>query len=211
MKLFLSSLSIPSKNEYIKLFDNTLTPKVAVITNAWGTYDTERSQPYINAILALLQDMNIVAERIDLLDYVDSKEALDSLLNDFDGIWMTGGNSYYLNWCIHQSGFDKIIRKHCERGLVYGGESAGAIIAGPTLDHFQSMDNPDDAPQMILDGLRLTDIVIIPHADNLKYGEVLTDIKASLDRDGFETLVLTDGEAVIINGGNIKRAKGVES
>lgn len=210
MKLFLSSLAIPNKQEYAKLFGGIRSPKLAVIANAWGTYDNEKSKPYIDAILSLFKDMEITASRINLLDYTNNPKGLDNLLNDFDGVWITGGNSYYLNWCVRQSGFDKIIRKHCERGLVYGGESAGAIIAGPTLDYFQSMDNPNDAPELILDGLRLTNIVVIPHADNVKYKKVLKSIELSLSDDGFNTMTIADNEAIIVSNNKAQKITGAQ-
>ena len=92
--------------------------------------------------------------------------------------------------------------------MVYGGESAGAIIAGPTLNHFQSMDNPNDAPEIILEGIGLTNVVIVPHADNAKYGKILVETRDMLDKDGFETILLTDNEVVIIDD-SIRKIAGV--
>lgn len=197
MKLFLSSVAIPDKVAYANLFDSIEKPRIGIVANAWGVYDSERSKPYIDAIESLFKEMNMFAERIDLLDFAGKKDELDKRLSQFDGIWITGGNSYYLNWCVHQSGFHEIIEKHCKRGLVYGGESAGAILAGPTLNNFQAMDNPADAPEVILDGLNLTNIVVVPHADNKKYVDKLTQIKDALVQDGFETVALNDSEALV--------------
>ena len=208
MKLFLSSLSIPSESEFVKLFDGKKSPKIGVIANAWGTYDHERSQPYIDAIENRFKAMGMSIEKIDLLDYTNKQELLDRSLDSFDGVWVTGGNTYYLNWCVRQSGFHEVISKHCKRGLVYGGESAGAIIAGPTLNHFQSMDNPNDAPEIILEGIGLTNVVIVPHADNAKYGKILVETRDMLDKDGFETILLTDNEVAIIDD-SIRKIAGV--
>lgn len=199
-KLFLSSFGIPNQDEFIKLFGSKNAPRIAVVTNAWDPYDQARSQPYIDAIEKQFIEMNLSIERLDLLNYVKKSEELDQHLQLFDGVWLTGGNAFYLNWCVHQSGFDKIIAHHCTKGLVYGGESAGAVIAGPTLQYFQSVDNPDGAPEMIVEGLGLTDTVVVPHIDTKKYGDKLAIVNANLEEDGYKTMPLTDSQALVVDG-----------
>lgn len=169
-----------------------------MICNAWGVYSPEKSEPYIRAIKDLFTAMDMIVEVIDLLDYSQRQDRLDDTLSKYDGIWITGGNTYYLNWTIHQAGLQNVIRKHCERGLVYGGESAGAIVAGPTIDHFQAIDNPAEAPTIILEGLSLTDVVVVPHYDSQKYGEQLTRIYAELQETSANVVRLNDNQALVI-------------
>ncbi|MEP7204893.1 MAG: Type 1 glutamine amidotransferase-like domain-containing protein [Candidatus Saccharibacteria bacterium] len=204
MKLFLSSLSIPHPKAYKALFEDKKNVRVALICNAWGSYETDKSKPFINAIIGIFMKMDIQIEILDLLDYIDRQEKLDELLSGFDGVWITGGNTYYLNWTIHQAGLDAIILKHCRNGLVYGGESAGAIVAGPTLKHFETLDNPEDAPMVLLDGMKLTDTVVVPHFDNPKYGKKTKYIVAQLRAEGFKVLPLNDNQALVVDGGCLK-------
>lgn len=198
MKLFLSSLSIPNVDAYRSLFDDIASPRIAMICNAWGVYSPEKSAPYIQATKELFAKMHMTVDVIDLLEYSQKQSMLDSLLSKYDGIWVTGGNGYYLNWAIHQSGLYNIINKHCDRGLVYGGESAGAIVAGPSLDHFQAIDDPNEAPKVILSGMGLTNVVIVPHYDNQKYGNKITKIYQEVRAAGSNAVHLNDNQALVI-------------
>ena len=74
-----------------------------------------------------------------------------------------GGNTFYLNHKIHKTGFDELIKAALANGLVYGGTSAGAVVAEPTLHGVEFIDNPKDAPQVIWEGLGLVDFGIVPH------------------------------------------------
>lgn len=199
MKLYLSSVSIPAPQEYLALFAGKDNPKIAIISNAWGAYPAEKAKPFIDAVKTKFKNMGMIADPLDLLDYRGKQEELRAKLLDYDGIWVTGGNSYYLNWAIRQSGLHDIIRDLCQQGLVYGGESAGAIVAGPTLEHFQELDDFSKAPEIILRGMRLIDTVIIPHAGNPKYGEKLRRARLQLERDGYKTRALADEQAMVID------------
>lgn len=200
MKLFLSSLSIPNTDVYRSLFGDIQQPRIAMICNAWGVYSPEKSEPYIRANMDLFTELDMSVEVIDLLEYANKQSDLDSTLSKYDGIWVTGGNTYYLNWAIHQSGLQNIIRKHCERGLVYGGESAGAIIAGPNIDHFQAIDEPDEAPMVILEGMSLTETVVIPHFDSQKYSDGIKRIDQALRETDATVVRLNDDQALVIDG-----------
>lgn len=200
MKLYLSSLGIPNPQAYLSLFAKKRNPQVALVTNAWGTYPAERAKPYIDAVKDQFKAMGITIESLDLLEYGNKHDELQTKLSGLDGMWVTGGNSYYLNWAIHQSSLHKIIHGLCDKGFVYGGESAGAIVAGPTLNHFQEADDPNEAPEVILDGMRLTDVVIVPHADNPKYGDIMRNIESKLRSDGNKVTPLGDSQVLVIDG-----------
>ena len=59
-------------------------------------------------------------------------DARDVLL-DADGIWVVGGNSFVLADQLHARGLIDPVRRMVEAGIPYGGSSAGAIVAGPTI------------------------------------------------------------------------------
>lgn len=92
----------------------------------------------------------------------------------------------------------KIIIELVKNGTVYGGDSAGAIIAGPTINYFQPADSPEKSPKIILDGLSLVDVVIVPHADHSKYAPIMKDIKINLTEAGYKTKSLNDSDSLVI-------------
>jgi dipeptidase E len=148
-----------------------------------------------------IQAHKFQVDLVDLEDYRHDHKGLLERLNVADAIWLGGGNTYYLRWILKTTGADSIITKLVQKGTVYGGGSAGAIIAGPTIDHFQTAEDPSKAPELILDGLGLIDVVVLPHWGNEKYGKLMEGIKSKLHDAKSETVEIRDTEAVIFENG----------
>jgi dipeptidase E len=136
-------------------------------------------------------------EEVNLLEYVDNKNLLDKF-TEFDVVWFNGGNTYCLRSAISGSNCEEILKQALESGVVYGGDSAGAILAGPTLKHFDSADDPSQAKKVIYDGLGLVDFVVLPHWGSGEFGEILKATKVELEREGYKTVALTDDKFLLI-------------
>lgn len=207
MKLFLSSVSIAHKNQtaFWELVGKSKDDiRVALIQNGADTYPADRRE-WVTVAEKLIEEAAAEVVKFDLREYNDADKIMEDL-SDFDVVWVGGGNTYYLRWIAKQSGFDKAIKELCCRtGVVYGGDSAGAIVAGPTIDHFQSADTPEDAPEIALEGFGLADIVVIPHYDHAKYASVMADAEKKLINEAYNTVPLNDDEAVVINGDSIRK------
>jgi dipeptidase E len=205
MKLFLSSLAIKPDHadEFLRLVDKPASSiKFALITNASDVYPSI-AKGFVANNRAMIETIGIHTDKVNLRDYHEPGD-LQADLAEFDVIWLDGGNTYYLRWIARKSGFDQIIPGLVEQGIVYGGGSAGAIVAGPTLRHFEKADNPKDAPALIESGFALTDTVVIPHFGDGKYGGILAQAKAHLEAENFQTIAITDDQAVIIEDSVIK-------
>jgi dipeptidase E len=172
---------------------------LALIENAADTY-LEGSRAWVDQNRAAVQSHGFEVEIVDMRKYKDNLSDLRKKLASKDVIWFGGGNTYYLRWLLKDTGVDTLLAQLVKEGIVYGGGSAGAIIAGPTLKHFETADDPSDAPEVILDGLHLTDTVVVPHMDNVKFIEVVRDINEKLKADGYTTVPLTDAQALIVDG-----------
>jgi dipeptidase E len=179
MKLYLSSVLISNGQAFRSLF-TTAKPKIAVIANAWDVYPQVKAEPFLTKIHSILVDLGFEVTDIDLRKTQD--KALLTQLSSLDGIWVTGGNAFYMNYLMHQSGFAGHIADLVQKGLVYGGESAGAVLTGPTLRGAQLMDNVADAPEVIWDGFKLVDFGIIPHWDNPKYSDRLNAMRDEMSK-----------------------------
>ena len=86
-------------------------------------------------------------------------------------IWTLGGNSSLLRRAMRQSGLDLLLTAwRDDAGIVYGGYSAGAVVATPTLRGIHLVDPPAALaegypPEIIWDGLALVPYSIAPHYD----------------------------------------------
>jgi dipeptidase E len=98
------------------------------------------------------------------------------------------------------TGADEIIRELVGQGKVYVGASASSVVAGPTLRYFDNQDDPNAAGEIIWDGLRLTDVVVVPHVDNAEFGAGCREAGEKLKADGYPTQFITDAQAFLIDG-----------
>lgn len=201
MKLFLSSQAI-SKEQAPHLIELVGKPakdmRLVVIENA---ADVEAGpKPWLIRNRKMIESHGFDVEYVDLKQYAKDTDSLQRKLTDKDVVWFGGGNTYYIRWLIHDMGIENILRDFVESGKVYGGGSAGSIIAGPTLKYFETADDINEAPEVLFDGLNLTDKVTLPHMDNAKYAPIMRGIEYRLQADGYRTISLTDVQALVING-----------
>lgn len=200
--MFLSSQAISDSQhaEFVKLVGKE--PKditLALIENAADTY-FEGSRPWLERNRAAIQGHGFDVEILDIRQYKSKLSELRTKLMSKDVIWLGGGNTFYLRWLLRDTGVDQLLIELVAQGKVYGGGSAGAIIAGPTLKHFETADDPKEAPELMLDGLHFTDVVVVPHMDHGKSASIMRDINEKLRSEGYKTAPLNDADALVIDG-----------
>jgi len=200
MKLFLSSMAISPFQAPI--FNNLVGKdpediKLALIENATDPYDNDTTDWQLESREAI-KACGYYVELVDLREFRGDTKSLHDKLVSKDALWLGGGNTFYLRWILRDTGADEVITQLIRSGLVYGGGSAGAIVAGPTLRYFEDADDPGDAPEVILEGLGLCETVVVPHIGNAHYGQVVQKANALLIADGYKTAPITDdGEFVV--------------
>lgn len=202
MKLFLYSLALSRDQAAVLTRLVGKDPKdisFAVIENAADIVPNSRE--WLGGFRDMLLSNGYQLEQIDLRNWKNKRKALREKLSAKDVIWIGGGHTYYLRWMLRKTGADSIIKDLVKDGKVYAGWSAGAIVAGPTTRYFNLMsDDPNDAPEVILEGLNLTNIVVIPHLDNKEFAQDAENVNHHLTQAGYRTLLLKDTQALIING-----------
>ena len=146
--------------------------RAAIVANALDNISPSARKIYREEVYdprAELGSLGIAAEELDLRQYFGREPALADTLSNFDLVWVLGGNAFVLRRAMRQSGFDTVIGGMLDRdAIVYGGFSAGAVVAGPSLRGFEIMDDPLEfpagyAPTPVWEGLGLVDFSIVPH------------------------------------------------
>jgi dipeptidase E len=171
--------------------------KVAYIENAHDVYHDEAASIEGRKII---RDKGYDVEEVDLRAWKDDPEGLRRKLAGKDVFWFTGGNPYYLRWWLKATQADDAIRELVQQGKIYVGASAGGVVAGPTLRHFDELDDPAEAEEVIWEGLNLTPIVLIPHTDNPDFGAGCRKAGELLKAEGYPTQWITDQQAFVIDG-----------
>ena len=210
MKLYLSSYRIPDIDSLSSLAEKQIEDiSLALIPNAKDYYAFRAKKYKVKDVLSYQSDKGLRRSAVvDLLDYRNADDLLEEL-SQFDVIWCIGGNTFCLRQEMKRSGFDEIVRKLLDTGVVYGGDSAGAVAIGTSLRGIESADIPEFAEEVIYDGIGLVDKVILPHADNAYFAEANQATRDAHDQD--DIIELKDNEALIVNGSKQKIIASIEA
>ena len=168
MKLYLSSYRLGNNPEKLVelLSDNK---KIAVIANAMDFADDSQREEKVGESVMELKNLGLSPEEMDLRGYFGKQKELSKKLNNYDAVYVRGGNTFILRRAMLQSGFDKLIKEeNKDPNFVYAGYSAGICILSPTLHGLELIDDPNIVPdgynkEIIRDGLSIIDFSIAPH------------------------------------------------
>ncbi|HEV7455011.1 MAG TPA: Type 1 glutamine amidotransferase-like domain-containing protein [Candidatus Saccharimonadales bacterium] len=210
MKLYLSSYRIPDLGVLVALIgkqpDKT---HVALISNAKDYYAPRAKAVKVRAVVTDLEACGFKVDVIDLYDYRNPAAKLTEKLQEYDMLWVMGGNTFCLREAMRHSEFDKIIKGVVDGGVVFAGESAGACIAGTDLHGIELADDAEFAETVIWDGLGLAPHCFIPHADNAEFGAVIRQVAQSRANDP-SVVMLNDNQAWVVNGTDERKITGVK-
>lgn len=110
---------------------------------------------------------SLVDSGFDVTEYTitgQNKEEIKNFIKDFEIIYFSGGNTFYLLEKIQQSNCRDVIIDFIKSGKIYIGSSAGSVIAGPNIEPIRDLDNYKKAPNLVdFTGLGLVDFVVFPH------------------------------------------------
>ena len=116
----------------------------------------------------------------------------DINIDDFDIIYMMGGNTFYLLDIIRKTGFDKIIANFINKGKIYIGSSAGSEILGNSIDVALGYDE-NNVNIIDFTGLRIVNALIVPHSNRKE--EFISELKNKTKEN---VITLHDGDGLII-------------
>jgi dipeptidase E len=207
MRLFLSSYRAGKyEQKLVELVGKG--SKFAFISNAKDyKNDTERRLKVKESTDYWLS-IGLKPEEIDLRPFFH-KAGAEKKLAEYNFVWLAGGNVFLLRRALSYSGVDKYLYDSVRKNEnILGGESAGAIIMGPTLKYSEmntDEDSPDFVPagyekKVLWDGLDFVNFVPVPHYKSPDYGAEIDNYVARLDKSGLRHKNMTDDQAIIISG-----------
>src|SRR4030042_3652089 len=206
MKLFLTSAGLPPETikGFFKLLDRKPEKtKLCFITTASYGEHPKGNPWYVKKDRQQLLDLGFKVIEFDLRK--ENNKSLKDKLKNFDGIFVEGGNSFYLLKYIRESGFDKALKPFLNKGCIYLGVSAGSMITGLNIDS-ANWEHADRNKVNLKDltGLKLAPFVIAPHIDKTH----IEAIKKCASKVDYPVIALSDKQAVLIKG-NTKRIVGI--
>ena len=196
--LFLTSIDIAGFLEYInkpaKELKFAYTPTAAnVEDNTWFIDEDKRK----------LQEAGITLREFNLRNVSDGKaeEELHAVLSDIDVLIMSGGNTFYLLQEVYRTKFDQVVQRLVENGVWYVGGSAGAALAGSTIEPLSLMDDPALAPHLsTFSALGLADFVIVPHTELGHYAERANKAIEICKQKQLRYVPINDSQSILVEG-----------
>lgn len=177
--------------------------KVLYITTPQNTYSKDADW-IIDAKNDLL-DQKFIITAYDIEN--KNSDEVKAGVNNNDIVWISGGNTFYFLYWAEKVGLKEILSNFLIKGGIYAGESAGVVCQIKDLEPIKWADNPDKAPELVKEGMQLTDLVVIPHWNDKKYGPIMEKVKVYYENKNIKPYLLEDGQALIVNGENIEFIK----
>lgn len=154
-----------------------------------------------NIIKFKLKRMGLLIDELEISEssYEDIKYKLET--NDL--IYVSGGNTFFLMQELKRTGADNLIVQEVNKGKLYIGESAGAIIASDNIEYISEMDNKKKAPGLKeYSGLNMTDFCVVPHYKSLKFGRAAKRIIEKYS-EKMKLQTITDKQAILVEDNRI--------
>ena len=208
MRLFLSSYRAGRHDDKLLAFLGKID-KVAVITNAKDYKTPEGRKIRVDENFEYWESLGIKPTEIDLRPHFHKPNAED-LLSKHNFIWLAGGNVFLLRRALKYTDLDRYFYDAVRKNeIILGGESAGAIVMGPTLK-FSEMeaDGHEDSPtiipngyesRIIWDGLNFINYVPVPHFHDADYGSEIDNYINRLKKAGLPYKPMTNDQAIMVN------------
>ncbi len=173
MRLYLSSHRIgDSAGALLAMLGRAGGARAAIIANGFDGASQAAREIYRADVfdpVAVLGSLGIAAEDLDLRAYFGDADGLRRRLAAFDLVWVMSGNAFILRRAMKKSRFDAVVLDLLEQdNLIYAGDGAGAMVAGPTLHGVELVDDPFEVPDgydeyLVWAGLGLTRFTIVRH------------------------------------------------
>ena len=136
--------------------------------------------------------LNLGISKDNIVEYKIGNSNLN--IDNFDIMYMMGGNTFYLLDVIRNTHFDKEIKKFVNSGKIYIGSSAGSEILGNSIEPALGYDD-NNVRMTEFSGLKIINGLIIPHCNRKK--EYIESLKNSSTE---KLLLLYDGDGKILLG-----------
>ncbi len=174
---------------------NQFEKKVLFIPTAGNV---EGYTAYIDEARAVFADLQF---EVEVLDIAEAREdVVREKISQTPCLYISGGNTFYLLQELKKKNLLPLIRERIHQGMVYLGESAGAIIASRDIFYNHIMDDKNLAPGLTeYSALSMVDFFVLPHWKEFPFEESSQQTAAAYDGQ-LKLLKLTNQQAVLVTG-----------
>ena len=204
MRLYLSSYRLGNNPEVLTSMI-TGDKRAALILNARDYFLIEDRESGKIEQTNELKKIGITAAELDLRNYFGRQHDLEKELEQFDAVWIPGGNSFLLRHAMRESGFDTLIKNLLQEDkIVYAGYSAGIVVLCETLKGIEIVDDIKYVKEIcnaepVWDGLGILPYSIAPHyKSNHPESELINELVEYFIKEKIPYKTLSDGDTIVI-------------
>lgn len=164
--------------------------------------NVEDYRGYIDEALLAFEDLGFQVELLDIS--ACDRETAQAKIFQSKLLYVSGGNTFYLLQELKKKQLLPLIKEQIADGMVYVGESAGAIITAKDIDYNKIMDDKAVAEELYdTEGLNEVDFYVLPHLGEEPFVE---SSQATLDTYSAQLnlLSLNNHQAVLVEGEEVK-------
>ena len=194
MEILLMSYLAGAKSITKKYLSKMVSNKIIFIPTAGNV---EPYTGYIDEGVEMLKSLGYELEIIDISKY--DEDYLKNKLSKTECICISGGNTFYLLQELKKKNLIGLLYERIKEGLLYIGESAGAIIMSENIEYNQIMDDKSIASE--LDdymGVNVFNHYVLPHIGEYPFEETA---QKTLDtyQDKIPLVPINNNEAVLVD------------
>jgi len=200
-ELFLTSSAHIVAYDIAQKVDLSKANKLVFINTAAETEEEDRT--WLENDRQALVDAGFIVSDYSITD--KKRNQLETDLNGFDYIYLSGGDTPYLLQQSQKSGFISLIRELIQnKGKIYIGTSTGSIIAGPKIPDYLT-DESEDIELGGLEGYGLVNFTIVPHwgSENFKERYLSKRLKIAYEKYSEPLILLRDNQYVHVRDDQI--------
>ena len=194
MEILLMSYLAGTKNITKKYLSKMISNKIVFIPTAGNV---EPYTGYIDEGVEMLKSLGYELEIIDISKY--DEDYLKNKLSKTECICISGGNTFYLLQELKKKNLIGLLYERIKEGLLYIGESAGAIIMSENIEYNQIMDDKSIASE--LDdymGVNVFNHYVLPHIGEYPFEESTQKILENY-QDKISLVAINNSEAILVN------------
>ncbi len=198
MILLTSSIATSAEHLY-KNFLQDKNYKTVLFIDTAAENDTEDGD-WLIADLDSLKNQDLQVDRYTLTNH--SKNEIKEKIDNYDIIYMCGGNTFYLLQQMQKTNSLELIRDEVLDGKPYIGTSAGSLITSKDIAPTERLDTRDEAPDLKdTYGLDLVDFLTLPHwgGDYFRYIYLSERMEKMYDDIDHKYILLNDYQYVHVN------------
>ena len=194
MEILLMSYLAGAKSITKKYLSKMVSNKIIFIPTAGNV---EPYTGYIDEGVEMLKSLGYELEIIDISKY--DEDYLKNKLSKTECICISGGNTFYLLQELKKKNLIGLLYERIKEGLLYIGESAGAIIMSENIEYNQIMDDKSIASE--LDdymGVNVFNHYVLPHIGEYPFEESTQKILENY-QDKISLVAINNSEAILVN------------